>query len=349
MYMQPGQFRVPMKTISPHLLPTIQRGGYLIITDVYLGDPRGFTVANLMAAARYTGIVLEPRWRNGVLTIEGAGLPWILGDTYGTGWPSPSVGYIGANLSTVVADDGSGGLIPSCFTIGTVTNSGSTHSATWDSTSTVLEAMATAMTDCAAHYKIQPDGSIDAEAVTSNNIYRADPITVLTEHGGDDALWNGARIVDIESSTSMREWLSATGETIVGLNDIALQRADTQTTDPTRMKLGGVVDYTRITMGPERVQGAGVGDTVYVYHPGNGFTGSDRIWFRGLRMNPATHRIHEHEWDVLPSMGVYYHPPAYSVDAADLVDLSQTVESVPVSRATSYLRSLDVTLQTQCS
>lgn len=347
-YQEPGSFRLPMKTNTPHLKSAIQEGGYLIVTPVYLGDPRNYTLANLTAAARYVGIVTKPRWRNGELTLEGAGLDWIFGNKYGVGWPAPSVGFIGATLDTVIAAESGGGLIPTPqFTIGTVTNTGSTHSATWDSTSTLAQALKTGMADCAAHYKFSGLNTIDAESVDSNNLYRADPIVVATRnYGGDDALYNGLEIIDIESSTSIEEWLSTSGNSIRGLGDDFLERVDTATTDPTQAKLGGITEYTTIKTSSRYVKGAGKGDTIYVYDPGSGFSSLDLVWFRGQALAPATHRIHEHEWQATKGQGYYYLPPKASQAAADVVDLTATVDTVATADATTYLRSYDVDLLT---
>ena len=349
-YMEPGDFRLPMKTTTPWLMDTIIEAGYLIITPQYLGDPRGFTVDALMGAARYTGIVTRPRWRNGILTLEGSGLGWLLGNHYGIGWPAPSVTYASDTLSTVVALQSGGGLIPPLFSIGTVTNTASTHGATWAATDTLAQALTTVMADCEAHYKINADGSIDAESVNSNNIYLADPIVVATrDYGGDDALYNGLQIVDIESSVSIEEWLSATGDGILGLNDTLVQRADVATTDPTQTKLGGITQYTTIRTADWQVDGAGVGDTIYVFDPGSGFESLDLVWFRGEALQPVKHRIHEHEWEPIDGMGFYYYPPEASVDAGDIVDLTATVSTVPAGSASTYLRSYDTSLNLGCT
>lgn len=344
-YMEPGDFRISMKRTTPWLMDTIVEGGYLIITPQYIGDPRGFTVAKLMASARYTGIVLNPRWRNGILTLEGAGLPWIFGDQYGVGWPSASQTYSADDLSTIIAASSGTGLIPAIFTIGTVTDTFSTHSGTWGPTDTLAQALKTVTEDCAAHFRIKPDGEIDAESVASNNVYRADPIVVASRDApGDDALYNGLQIIDIESSRSMREWLHPNGQTIVGLNDTSLRRVDLATTDPTQEKLGGITTYTTIKTSDYQVDGAGVGDTIYVFDPGSGFSSPDLVWFRGAALNPVRHRIGEHQWEPIDGMGFYYYPPETSVDSSDLIDLTQTVATIPASKATSYLRSYDVTL-----
>src|SRR5690606_20666770 len=79
-YMAPGDFRVRLRVQTPHLMETVLEMGHIVILPQYPGNPAGFTEAELLDVARYTGVVLETEWANGVLTVYGTGLDWHLGE-----------------------------------------------------------------------------------------------------------------------------------------------------------------------------------------------------------------------------------------------------------------------------
>lgn len=338
-YMAPGDFTVTMRTETPHLMKTVTRGGYLVITPQYLGDPRGYTDASLLAAARYTGIILDTRWRNGILTLEGAGMDWILGDLAGIGWGAPTVSYSGDTLITIIALSTGTGIIPRAFTIGAVTNA-NTYTGSHSSTETVKQVITQVMADTSGHYRINPNGSIDASRVTNNDVFLNDPEMVLTREGwGSDALWIGAPVDELESEVSIREWLSG-GPTLYGITNNTIARTDTTSPDPTQEITGlEILSHQIRSLWSESFH---VGDNVYVFDPGSGFTGSDRIWFRGRKLQPSIHRLHEVTWPPVDGMGFYYRPGAGSVDTDDWIDLTATVATEPARTATTYLRSMEL-------
>ena len=334
-YQGPGDFSVKMGVETPELMSTIQRGGYLVITDQRLGDPRGYTDAGLRAAARYVGIILEPIWEDRVLTLEGAGLDWILGDLDGVGWPVPARTYSGTSITSVFALIASGGLIPPAFTIGSTITGGSTTLSWTAGETTVKAAVMEVMDYLGNHYRINTDSSIETESVDSSNLYRNTPrVVFVRDNHGADAMWISAPVAQLRSATSIREWVSGAGTDVYSVAGSALQRSDTNAATFTRDIAGGELQLHEIATPWDFIDtGAAVGDVVYVYDPGTGFTGSAVIQHRGEWINPAAVRIQEATWPVVPGMGVYYRPGGL-VSTDNWVELSESVAFEDATTAT---------------
>ncbi len=346
-YMGPGDFRVSMRVDTPWLMNDIDKGGYLVVTPQHLGDPRMFTNDAILDAARYTGIVLEVIWTNGVLTLEGAGLEWILGDLDGVGWPCPSVSYSADPVTDVIALTSGTGIIPAAsFSIG-ATITGGNYTGTHGSSETIKEVLTIVMDQLGNHYKIDPDGTINTEAIANGNVYLSTPeIVFVRDNWGSDAMYTGLPVASLSSKDSIREWLDASNTFYYGLNNSSISRSDT--TDPlttreilgTEYKLQEIrVPYTQLA-----ASNAAVGDNVYIHDPGSGFFGSDTIKFRGQYLMPAIHRVQEASWPVVEGMGIYYRPGSSStVTTEEWIDLTFTTKFVAASRAQTYLRALVIT------
>ena len=347
-YMGPGDFRVSMSIATPHLMETVTRGGYLVVTPQHLGDPRGYTNDGLLAAARYTGVVLETIWTDGVLTLEGAGLEWWMGDLDGVGWPCPTRNYSGAAMSTVIDEISTGGIIPDAvYTIGS-TITGGTYTGAHSAAETVKEVLMQVMKSENSHYRISPNGEINVEDVGDDNIYQDTPTVVFVRSNwGADGLWTGAPVDQLKSSYSIREWLDASNVEMYGLQDALCERVDTRTTLATQETFEAELQMQEIRTSYAQLGDlVGVGDVVYIHDPGSGFTGTDEIWFRGQALNPAKFRIHEFSWPVIEGMGVYYRPGDSSTVSSDQwVDLTHTVAVEPVRRASTYLRALEAKIE----
>jgi len=345
-YQGPGSFTVEMGVATPHLMSTVARGGYLVITPQYMGDPRGFTNSSLLAAAKYTGIVLETIWTDGILTLEGAGLDWLLGDLDGIG-PSGNCNYSSDTISTVISLDSGVGIIPAgAFTIGsTITGSG-TYTANHPPEETVKEVITQVMASFGNHYKISPNGEINTEATTGNTVYKSTPTVVFVrDNWGSDAMWTGVPVDRLTSKYSIREWLSSSNVDIYGLQDGLIYRVDNSDAAVTRT-IGGaeaLIQEVRTTYA-HLGDSTSVGDMVYIFDPGSGFEGDTLIKFRGQWLKPARHRIREYSWPVTDGMGVYYRPQGSSITISDWIDLTQTTQRVPAATATASLKALEFTI-----
>jgi hypothetical protein len=345
-YMGPGDFRVSMGIETPQLMGDIVPGGYLVVTPQHLGDPRQYTNDALLGAARYTGIILETIWRNGVLTMEGASLEWILGDLDGIGWPCPSVSYSGSAITAVIALTTGGGIIPAAsFSIG-ATITGPNYTGSHGISETIKEVLMQVVEQTETHYKISPNGEINIEAITAGNIYKDDPeIVFMRTNWGADGLWIGLPVTDLTSKYSMREWLYSSNVDYYGLNNDTLRRSDTTSQLTTRLIFGAEykMQEIRLPFTQLSASGAAVGDNVYIWDPGSGFKGGtgDIIQFRGQYLQPEQHRIHEVSWPITDGMGVYYRPGKGSTVGSDeWIDLSHTVATSPASEPNTYVRAL---------
>ena len=89
--------------------------------------------------------------------------------------------------------------------------------------------------------------------------------------------------------------------------------------------------------------GSGLGDVAYFHDPGSGFSGNDRIWFRGRRLAPAAHRIHETEWDPVEGQGFYYMPSGIATTEA-WIDMTATVATTPAASSRTFLRTMEVSI-----
>jgi hypothetical protein len=344
-YMGPGDFRVSMSTATPWLMSQVESGGYLVITPQHIGDPRGFTNDNILDAARYSGIVINTIWTNGVLTIEGASLEWVLGDLDGIGWPCPSRTFSSTAISSVIALTSGTGIIPAAgFSIGS-TITGSAYTGTHGTSETVKEVLAQVMDQVGNHYRIYPDGRIETEATTSNNVFKATPeIVFVRDNWGSDAMYTGLPVTSLKSSHSIREWLHASGIDFYGINNTTLERVDTTAPITTRQRFGAEYKMQEIRLPYAQLDqaNAAAGDNVYIFDPGSGFQGeaTDIIWFRGQCLNPAKHRIHEVTWPLVDGMGIYYRPGSTSIDSGDWIDLTHTTKTVSRATAQTYVRAL---------
>ena len=355
-YQGPGDFRVSMGIETPQLMADIVPGGYLVVTPQHLGDPRQYTNDALLDAARYTGIVLETIWRNGVLTLEGAGLDWILGDLDGVGWPCPSVSYSGTAITSVIALTTGGGIIPgAAFSIG-ATITGANYTGTHNNSETIKEVLAQVMDQVGNHYKIDPDGTIQTELTTANNLYKTIPeIVFMRTNWGADGLWTGLPVTELTSKYSIREWLYASNVFYYGLNNSTIQRSDTTATTTTREIFGAEFKMQEIRLPFTQLgaSGAAVGDNVYIWDPGSGFKSdspNDIIQFRGQYLQPERHRIHEVSWPIIDGMGVYYRPGKGStVNSDEWIDLSHTVATSPASEPNTYVRALATNVEEMCT
>lgn len=365
-YMAPGDFRVRLRLQTPHLMETVREFGHIVILPQYPGHPAGFTDAELLNAARYTGVVLETEWANGRMTVYGTGLDWHLGE--GNIGPRLEANYsfTGATLQAALT-----GMLPAVLTAGNIQNSGSYTGSHQDQT--CKEAITALMRTLNAHYRINPNGSVDAELVGQGDIFVEDPkVVVVRTNIGSDALWTGVPSLELVSRRKGRDFASraligtegaATRYNLsrnpyVGLNGQPLERAvldpgaGLDSSERQNYAEGLLTDHAVISEEQIRldqyeivpVAGGSIvkpGDVVFVWDPQSGFYDTDNapVWFRGECIAPAKLRVHEVEWPIAVGMGVYYRPSKQSVDSTEWVDLTPYVDwEATVNDAQSMLR-----------
>ena len=358
-YMAPGDFRVSLGDAAPHLMDPasdsfVAEWGHIVITSQYLGDPRGFTDAALLAGARYTGVMYEPEWSDGKLTLYGAGLDLHLGDESNGIGPRLESGFSfsGSNLSAALS-----GMLPAGLTAGSIQASGSYSGSHEDQM--CKTAIVALMRSLEAHYRIKPDGTVDAELVGTGNVFVESPEVVVARHNvGSDALWTGVPSRELVSRRKGRDYMtrvligsegSNTGVSRASipyytLGGTALSRVGVDSGSGA----GGVADYAAGVLADHDVQTeqqvsldqyevvsvqasqgpVKPGDVVYVWDPSSGFYDESNgpLWFRGEAIAPAMLRVAESEWPLVDGMGVYYRPSKASVTTEDWVDLTPYVQ-----------------------
>jgi len=349
--MAPGDFRLSLRVDTPHLMETVLEFGHIVILAQYPGDPEGFTDAGLLGGARYAGVVTEPEWRNGRMTVYGVGLDWWLGDGIGPRLES-SFSFTTATLSTAL----SGMLSGSGLTAGSIEASGSYSGSHEDQT--CKEAITALTRSLEAHYRVNPDFTVDGEIIGTGSVFAETPtVLVVRENQGSDALITGVPSFELISRRKGRDYASRllvgsegsnTGVTrssvpYYGPDGNALSRVgldsgsgagsagdyaagwlaehDVLTEEQIRLDQYEIVPVA----GGTRVQ---PGDLVYVWDPQSGFydDANGPLWFRGQAIAPAKLRVAEVEWPIVSGMGVYYRPAAASVTTADWVDLTPYVD-----------------------
>ena len=369
-YMAPGDFRVRLRVQTPHLMETVLEMGHIVILPQYPGNPAGFTDASLLASARYAGVVHEPEWANGVMTIYGTGLDWHLGE-----------GNIGPRLESNFTFDGADleealtGMLPAVLEPGNIQAVGSYKGTHEDQT--CKEAITALMRTLDAHYRINPNGTVDAEKIGTGNIFVEDPrVVVVRTNIGSDALWTGVPSRELISRRKARDFanralIGAEGDnqgftasnapTYYGLNGEPIQRTILDSgagVDPDGrgeyaaglLEEHSILKEEQIRLDQYEivpVAGGSIirpGDVVYVWDPQSGFydEANGPIWFRGECIAPAKLRLQEVEWPIAEGMGVYYRPSKGSVTTQDWIDLTPYIDwEATATEGESFLRIFD--------
>jgi len=367
-YMAPGDFRVRLRVQTPHLMETVLEMGHIVILPQYPGNPAGFTDASLLASARYAGVVLETEWANGVMTVYGTGLDWHLGE-----------GNIGPRLESIFEFDGTDlketltGMLPAVLEPGNIQAVGSYKGE--HEYQTCKEAITTLMRTLDAHYRINPNGTVDAEKVGTGEIFVEDPrVVVVRTNVGSDALWTGVPSKELISRRKARDFATAAiigadfnwwvtpddSPVYYGLNGQMIQRiildsgAGVDPDDQREYGAGLLEEHSVLKEEQIRldqyeivpVAGGSIvkpGDMVFVWDPQSGFYDTDNapVWFRGECIAPAKLRVHEVEWPITEGMGVYYRPSKQSVTTQDWIDLTPYIDwEATASEGESFLRIL---------
>ncbi len=358
-YMDPGTFHVPLRIDAPYdLLESVVEFGNLVITPQHINPPALIADADVLTAARYAGVVLETEWMDGGLSLRGQGMGWYLGDTDGKG-PilETKLSFSAAALSAVLQT--STGVLPDAVTQGTITTTGlNTYTGIfqWE---TPISAIRTVMTDLDAHFRVNPNGTIDASLTTRDEVfaYTSPTVVVVRQGWGSDPTYDGVpsrRLVTrrdayqfatkllildtqpdgtftlVDSTTVAHSYQDIHGNAL--LRSAVISKPSTETVSVTNymtneLALHAVNDEQEVDTDQYEISGGtlAVGDMFWIYDPPSGFVDTtNEVWFRGQTIWPKKTRLLEASWPVADGMGVYYRPDT-ATTSAEWVDLTRYV------------------------
>ena len=187
------------------IIDAINEWGHIVVTPQEM-NPDLFDDASMLAAARYTGIVLAKTLEEGVVTVAGQGLQLYLGDDRGKGMVIAENKNIGSKrdystlpLSSVlfqsstpygIMRDASGNL--QAITQGTIHDGSSTYTGS-HFVETALHALKHICETLSYEFRVNPDATLDAGPAA--NLFtgvNTDPTTVVVKTGyGDDPTYQG--------------------------------------------------------------------------------------------------------------------------------------------------------------
>lgn len=377
--MKPGSFRVQLREdYLFSVAAAVDVFDHIIITPTRLLPIEAFSDANILDQASYVGVITaKPSPR----TFGGYGLAWWLGTPDG----------LGDLLDTAVTGSSQTltqwitALCPASLTVGTVTNTGGSTSATyqWITRREAIDAV------CRAHgaeWRVNPDGTLDVgPASTLWPSYTTPTVVITRKEEGQDGAYrglDGSLIVtgkDVESYTTevivvaqgdgtTTPTASATGSTsyvdllngAVVLKRLIDSPTDTSTSASTvaTLQLGRFNQVARDLAVTSRTYDvtswAGAGDYVYIYDQLAELSDSSvQITYRGEVITPLKVRVQALTWPVEQGMGVYARrsgaTPVYT-DLTDYVEWETSTEVMwelsPASGADAPTRAAAKTGQT---
>ncbi len=332
--------------------------GQIIITPASFLHLEMFADSDLLAAARYSGVLLEVEWTDDVISLHGQGPWWYLGDANGNG-PTldADVTYAAATVDDILKSISSGGILPQAISAGTITTTGvGTYTGTFYASQTCLSAVRTVLTTLGMHARINPDWTIDACLATRDEVFTVtSPTVVAVKKGfGADPTYTGIEPNAIRNRIDAIRWVS---KSIIENVDAAGARSvlssSVRSVIPYQDGLGNQLDRAVIQSGPasddvgfttfhaqaldqwdtqkeeeittDQFDFSGafqVGDWIYVYAPELGFHDeTNQIFYRGLALSPLALQVPFDSWPVVtPEMGVYYRPSRTNYAQAVLGD-----------------------------
>ena len=346
--MAQGSFDIPLKADTPWTIwETTLPHGHVVVFPQYI-DARQFDDADLLAMARYSGVLLDKQVNTSGMRLGGAGMVWWLGDEEGKG----RIYQTAKTLTSSTLANALTQLLPANYPItsGTVTEAAANYTGTHHF-QTPLDAIRTVCATVQAEFRVNPDATIDAGY--DYDVYNInDPSIVVVRQGdggGTDPNYTGIPSNFIEGRLTAREY--ATSAILVetaadGTQTLAdsasrnesvynMQAAEmlrTYMTDVpsnagsygqyveqqlaehiTRVEEKIRTDFYEIASGDWRV-----GDAYHVYDPPHFVDTSNEVWFRGDVIFPKKLRMVEADWTIRKRMGVYYRSPAYTPVWTDL-------------------------------
>ncbi len=368
----PGSFELQLlPDTPPDTLKAITELDHLVVhaQGNETTGPAGYTDATLLSEARYAGPILEIDFEDEPFTLRGAGMIWHLGDSLGNGPFMAADGgreFTSVNLDGVIKDYSNGGIIPASLTQGTITNTASTQSiGTIPEGEIALTSFRVVMKAFDAHYRVNPDGTVDAGPTSSNEVYLvneddggrlavairsltgSDPErtgleTVRTRSRRDATRWvSRVAIVDTDYSgaTEIVDFTDRSSNPYFDIRNNALVRnrivtrpaSDTisvTTYFDTELDQNDLEESIDVDIEQWEIADGKieVGDFMWVYDPEAGISdAANEIFFRGQWIYPQRIRILEADWPFTKGMGVYVRPGGSAVTAADWIDLTPYV------------------------
>lgn len=343
--MKPGSFSVRLREDYPwSVASAVDVFDHIVITPTRLDPIAGFSDADILAAAIYTGVVTsKPSPR----IFEGAGLAWWLGTDEGLGdLLDTAATQSAATLSTWVT-----ALRPSSLSAGTVSNTGlGTLSATyqWMTRREALDGVCRAL---GAEWRVNPAFTLDA--AKSPDLFVSTPTVVITrKEEGQDGSYRGLDGTLIVTAKDVRQYTtkaiavaqgqgataatgSSSGSTSYkdGLNNtVVLERLVNAPSDSSAnastiaaQQVGQWNQVRRELSLNSRTYNvtrhAKPGDYVYVFDQLAELTDpANQITFRGELISPIKLRVYALTWPIERGMGVYARRSGATPTYTDLTD-----------------------------
>ena len=346
--MKPGQFTVRLSTskgVSRAAYDACRLFDHIVITATRPHPIDGFSDANILARAMYTGIIKD---RPDMQTVSGPGLADWFGTEEGRGdlLDTPVANQSGT-LSTWATS-----LRPASLAAGTVTNTSYSYTGQYQ-WMTRREAFTHVCRQVGAEWRINPNFTLDAGA--SSTLFVSTPTAVVTrlEQSSEGSL-RGVQAQELVAANDVRGYVQkmivvgkngdgapvATGTSSSsnvykdGLNnDVVMEQFVDAPTEPS----GNLNTYASALLTLNNVARTPItvstdmfavpftikpGDNVYVYDPDTGTVDrSNQIQWRGETVTPAILRCQSVTWAIVKGMGVYAR-----TSAGVYYDLSDAVE-----------------------
>jgi len=354
---KPGQFAVKLKANAPSsALAAVALFDHIVITPTRLLPIGGYSDANILAQAIYTGVVTgEPD----VDQIVGQGLGFWLGTDDGLGdILDTRVSNTAGTLSTWVTS-----LKPSSLSAGTVTNTGTTLTYQYQYV-TRREALDHACRAMGAEWRIDSDFTLDAAAPATLHTNYTTPKAVITRKPeGSEGTTTGIMATDIVRATDIDGYTTkvyvigktgdeapfavgtATGANVYkdGLNNnVVMERLVNAPTEPS----ANVTAYAASVLALYSASRQAIrlssdtyaaslrvkpGERVYVYDQRAGLVDTaNQITWRGELITPVLLRCLALTWPIARGMGVYARRSGATPTYTDLSDWVEFEDSATV-------------------
>lgn len=357
-FMDPGQFSIPLRPYATAIRAarTIKPFSHVIVLPQRVRHPEMFLEADLLAAAKYAGPIIEIE-SGSQLSLRGQGMVFWLGDADGLG-ELKDVSFAG-NTSAIFA------VMPAAIATGTMANTAFVEFEAQQQTP--LEILRTfCQMAGGAVFRVNPNATIDIGPDDESGPFStSSPSVIAIRRGhGYDPVYKTVEIIESTARVDATGWASEAR--IVNTNSAGVYVAGesaTRTHDFFDMRGNPVVRVHRTFRGPDETGtvelylaaelrqrdvvkeldvttgqydlGSGrwkVGDAVWVWDPPV-ITGPEdydlqfnKLRYRGKYINPDNLRIWEADWPLIPPMGVYIRPSDETVTSLEWKDFTRFVD-----------------------